>query len=546
MPELDEQLRAVIDGSVKPLSLDDVVGRSAGRRRSHRRVVVAGVTVLATAAVIAAVIVVNGSGRRQTHVTTGPPPAVGWHRINPGPLSPRSDSVTAWTGSTLLVWGGDNTSGMVLDGARYNPSSDGWQLMAPSPLTAPMGHFGVWDGTELLVWEQDWSGRTPGGRGAAYNPATNRWRPLAPNALPADSTPAVTVWDGHEVLLWTASRPDGTTRPVKTYQAAYNPATNTWRAVPAGPLDVTNASGTWDGSEFVIVGWLYNAGNGVFPTGGDHVAAAYNPETNAWRSIPRPPWDPAERSSTLTLAWTGSEVVAYTYSLHSATYNPATNAWQALSDLPLAARECNPSSASVNGVVLASYCGQEAQFDSAVRRWATLTSPIRAESDQQVTAAGPSYVIWGAAPGTAPTANATTETVAWLYTPPSPTASVLGRPGCSPPSPITTTGIPEVEGTPDGTTSLWGLVFGSTPPKVGEQVKFVWRMTGTGPLKVTTVAPDGSSRALLSGPTPHSASSYNRPGDEWDTSITFDTPGCWTIRLTRIHGAAAVYLEVTD
>jgi hypothetical protein len=107
-------------------------------------------------------------------------------------------------------------------------------------------------------------------------------------------------------------------------------------------------------------------------------------------------------------------------------------------------------------------------------------------------------------------------------------------------------GIPEVQGTPEGTTSLWGLVFATTPFSVGEQAKFVWRMTGTGPLKVLPIAPDGSARRLLSGPTPHTTSSYHRPGDEWDTGIAFDTPGCWTINLTRTRGAATVYLEVQE
>jgi hypothetical protein len=102
-----------------------------------------------------------------------------------------------------------------------------------------------------------------------------------------------------------------------------------------------------------------------------------------------------------------------------------------------------------------------------------------------------------------------------------------------------------VQGTPDGTTSLWGLVFGSLPLKVGEQVKFVWRMTGTGPLRVVPIAPDGSTRRLENGPTPHTTSSYHRPGDEWDTGMTFNTAGCWTIRLSRTAGAATVYLEVS-
>jgi hypothetical protein len=547
MPELDQQLRAIIDASVPPLGLDEVRTRPGAARRSRWPVPTA-VAIVTAAALVAAVAVIGRDAAQRTKVTTSPTtsptPAAGWHQIAPGPLSPRSEAITAWTGSAFLVWGGQPQSGTTTDGAIYSPATDTWKPMARSPLTNTTGHFGVWDGTELLVWGQDWTGRTAGGNGAAYDPATDTWRPIAPNTIPAGTNLPVAVWDGHEVVLWTASRPDGTTRPVTTYQAAYDPATDAWRALPAGPLDVTNGVGAWDGTEALIVGWMYNAPNGVFPTGGKHSAAAYNPSTNTWRNMPALPWDQTEPASALTTAWTGTQLVAYTYSLHSARYSPTTNTWQALADLTLAAGECSPSSASVNGDVLASYCGQMAVYDSADSRWTTLASPVGAPPSLPVVAAGPSYLFWGAAPGTAPSPTTPTQTVAWLYTPASPLAPALGGPDCRPPSPITTAGTPEVHGTPEGATSLWGLVFGNIPLMVGEQVKFVWRMTGTGPLHVAPIAPDGSLRPLLSGPTRHPASSYQRPGDEWDTGITFDTPGCWTVRLTRTRGTATVYLDV--
>jgi hypothetical protein len=93
--------------------------------------------------------------------------------------------------------------------------------------------------------------------------------------------------------------------------------------------------------------------------------------------------------------------------------------------------------------------------------------------------------------------------------------------------------------------SLWGLIFGGALPfRVGDQVKIVWRMTGTGPLAVTQIAPDGSTRPLTFGPSYHTSSSYHRPGQEWGTGFTFNVTGCWTIRLTRTTGAADAYFEV--
>jgi hypothetical protein len=94
--------------------------------------------------------------------------------------------------------------------------------------------------------------------------------------------------------------------------------------------------------------------------------------------------------------------------------------------------------------------------------------------------------------------------------------------------------------------TAWGLALGPghIPPRSGEQLKIVWRMTGSGPLTVAVVAPDGRARPLVFGPEPHSTSSYHRPGDEWGTGFLFDRAGCWHISLTRADTSADVWLDV--
>jgi predicted acetyltransferase len=94
--------------------------------------------------------------------------------------------------------------------------------------------------------------------------------------------------------------------------------------------------------------------------------------------------------------------------------------------------------------------------------------------------------------------------------------------------------------------SLFGLLFGErVPPRAGDELKIVWRMTGKGPLKVSFTAPSGKRKALAFGPVAHGAgSSYQRPGDEWGTGFRFDTSGCWHIRLTRSDNVGDVWLDV--
>ncbi len=91
----------------------------------------------------------------------------------------------------------------------------------------------------------------------------------------------------------------------------------------------------------------------------------------------------------------------------------------------------------------------------------------------------------------------------------------------------------------------WGLaVEGALPPRPGEKLKIVWRVTGHGPLRVAFTAPDGRRRPLEFGPEQHSASTYHRPGDEWGTGFRFTTGGCWRIHLARDDTAGDVWIDV--
>jgi hypothetical protein len=129
-----------------------------------------------------------------------------------------------------------------------------------------------------------------------------------------------------------------------------------------------------------------------------------------------------------------------------------------------------------------------------------------------------------------------------------------GRPGCAPPSPIGTlpsvsgggAGGPEVRGTGHGA-QLWGLVMvrpRSPLIRAGDDVKIVWRMTGTGGLRLSAIDPHGHSRGLAWGPEEHGGSTYDRPGHEWGAGYHFDRPGCWTLHAIRGTGSADVWLKV--
>jgi hypothetical protein len=127
--------------------------------------------------------------------------------------------------------------------------------------------------------------------------------------------------------------------------------------------------------------------------------------------------------------------------------------------------------------------------------------------------------------------------------------TALGRSGCQPPSPINRgAGFPEVEGSSDRV-QLWGLIMADGPDnplRVNEQVKIVWRITGSGELRLTSIAPDGRTHPLQWGPDGHLSSTYRRPGQEWGAGYLFTQPGCWNLHAIRGVATADVWLNIVS
>jgi hypothetical protein len=100
------------------------------------------------------------------------------------------------------------------------------------------------------------------------------------------------------MLLWGG----GTSAGPYADGAAYDPATDQWRALPAAPLAPReNALAVWTGDELLVAGG--------YGAGGDLVdAAAYDPAAGRWRSLPAPPF---ERTGLIQLVWSGDYAIAW-------------------------------------------------------------------------------------------------------------------------------------------------------------------------------------------------------------------------------------------
>ncbi len=287
-----------------------------------------------------------------------------WRTLAPFPLGERSGEASAWTGRELIVVGGraprsaadpsasdavPTTTGAALDPVkntwrtiasmpsvgpstaiwtgnqlvvldathlfRYDPATDRWRTGTPPPVWRT-GMVVVGTGKELLLWagaDQPWDQSIPATGlhrdGVAYNPGTDRWRPVPEAPVPARMT-SNGVWTGHQLIVWGGFGADGPTgagdRGPLGKGAAYDPATNTWTALPASPLKARwGQQMVWTGREVLVWGGFVANSSPDPYAGYPRDGAAYDPATNTWRRLPAAPPAPPSLLTAYSAVWTG-------------------------------------------------------------------------------------------------------------------------------------------------------------------------------------------------------------------------------------------------
>lgn len=242
--------RAELHREITPAPPD--FGRTRKRARTRRA---GSFGALAVAAVIAAAITLGMRyNNERSHIVAGPSPsgtnadllAPGASQtLAPSPLAGRSTMAAVWTGSHMLLWGGDGADGPFDDGAAYDPRADQWALLPDAPLSPRNAPAAVWTGDQMLLWGGSSAGADQRD-GAAYNPTTGRWQSL-PDAPFASAGRPVGVWTGKEMIVLAGFN--------SRDAAAYNPATNRWRRLPdlPGQLQAPNPVAVWKDKHVVTV-----------------------------------------------------------------------------------------------------------------------------------------------------------------------------------------------------------------------------------------------------------------------------------------------------
>ena len=69
------------------------------------------------------------------------------------PPEARDSHTAVWTGSEMIIWGGEANNSLLNTGGRYDPATDTWTFTNSSGApTARTDHTAVWTGTEMVVW----------------------------------------------------------------------------------------------------------------------------------------------------------------------------------------------------------------------------------------------------------------------------------------------------------------------------------------------------------------------------------------------------------
>jgi hypothetical protein len=330
------------DGLDESLALGTAPVALSGR--PPRRFAPRGVWLLSVAAavavVVAAVAVVRPHEGTRLRVTPAVrPEAPRWTTVPAGPLAPRREQVSVWTGTRMLLWGGTGDGDRALaDGAAYDPATGRWTPMAPAPTPALAGATAVWTGGRMLVWGSVAGVIPPAPQtetGAAYDPATDRWTPISPAPLRTEGGHTA-VWTGSRMLVWGGNLGESPSGE----GASYDPATNRWtRLAPAPIAPRFGHTAVWTGDRMIVWGGFPGASRGQEPTYAD--GASYDPATDSWAPLAAAP---VTGRAEHTAVWTGRSMVVWGGTgdaglvADGASYDPATGAWRALPPSPLAPR----------------------------------------------------------------------------------------------------------------------------------------------------------------------------------------------------------------
>jgi hypothetical protein len=245
-----------------------------------------------------------------------------------GAPAARTQHTAVWTGTEMIVWGGNGDSGPVNDGGRFNPITNAWVStnLAGAP-PARRSHTAVWTGSEMIIWGGGIGGGLPGvtkfNDGSRYNPITNAWAATNPTGTPSARYLHTAVWSGSEMIVW-----GGLGASFLNDGARYSPVSNSWTPtnLAGAPAARANHTSVWTGTQMIVFGG--NDASGLAN------GSRYVPASDSWTSMA----SAAAARSGHTAVWTGNQMIVWGgdsssgFVIPGERYNLGTNAWALLTN----------------------------------------------------------------------------------------------------------------------------------------------------------------------------------------------------------------------
>lgn len=217
--------------------------------------------------------------------------------------SPRGQTIAVWTGSEMIVWGGNGDTGLVNNGARYHPATDRWTPLPPTDLSPRRAHCAVWTGRYLLVWGGVGSGGDLND-GRRYDLASNTWSPISSANAPSRRGFANAVWTGTEMIIWGGF--DEASGAMLNSGGRYDPIEDRW--IPTSLVEAPSprwySTAVWNGRAM----WVWGGSIDPLSQVGLNDGKSYDPLTDSWTLLPE---SPLRGRTTHTAVWTGQEMLVW-------------------------------------------------------------------------------------------------------------------------------------------------------------------------------------------------------------------------------------------
>jgi hypothetical protein len=245
----------------------------------------------------------------------------------------RTGHSCVWTGSRVVVWGGEGANGSILnDGGIYDPLTDSWAPMSLD--NAPCrrcGHSAVWTGEYVIIW----GGRSEYGsseyfldNGGIYDLENDAWYAVSSENPPQGKYRHSSLWTGSEMIVWGGYQyhVDNCT------DWKYNLENDSWVQITHFSRGYWEDTAIWTGSK--MIDW----GGHTSLYGSSSNGRVYDPVTGSLGQIRSSPLKGRGEHSAV---WTGSEMILwsgyfsddcfrYWYYNDGARYDPEGDAWTAI------------------------------------------------------------------------------------------------------------------------------------------------------------------------------------------------------------------------